>query len=148
MASLLAPGYYFYLETDDGTKFVDLNGHELILGEGGGRYVVELGNAGELVAIVVTDDGSKKEEFTLGESGTEADALARAFAYAEGKTSTLTVHRGVELSRALELYSGSTKLELCMDSGRLHLPRQRPGRGHPCPGRRAGACERQHSDQR
>ena len=117
VASLLAPGYYFYLETDDGTKFVDLNGHELILGEGGGRYVVELGNAGELVAIVVTDDGSKKEEFTLGESGTEADALARAFAYAEGKTSTLTVHRGVELSRALELYSGSTKLELCMDSG-------------------------------
>lgn len=117
VASLLAPGYYFYLETDDGTKFVDLNGHELILGEGGGRYVVELGNAGELVAIVVTDDGSKKEEFTLGESGTEADALARAFAYAEGRTSTLTVHRGVELSRALELYSGSTKLELCMDSG-------------------------------
>lgn len=116
VASLLAPGYYFYLETDDGTKFVDLNGHELILGEGGGRYVVELGNAGELVATVVTDDGSK-EEFTLGESGTEADALARAFAYAEGKTSTLTVHRGVELSRALELYSGSTKLELCMDSG-------------------------------
>ena len=115
VASLLAPGYYFYLETDDGTKFVDLNGHELILGEGGGRYVVELGNAGELVATVVTDDGSK--EFTLGESGTEADALARAFAYAEGKTSTLTVHRGVELSRALELYSGSTKLELCMDSG-------------------------------
>lgn len=117
VASLLAPGFYFYLETDDGTKFVDLNGHELILGEGGGRYVVELGNAGELVAIVVTDDGSKKEEFTLGESGTEADALARAFAYAEGKTSTLTVHRGVELIRALELYSGSTKLELCMDSG-------------------------------
>lgn len=117
VASLLAPGYYFYLETDDGTQFVDLNGHELILGEGGGRYVVELGNAGELVAIVVTDDGSKKEEFTLGESGTEADALARAFAYAEGRTSTLTVHRGVELSRALELYSGSTKLELCMDSG-------------------------------
>lgn len=117
VASLLAPGYYFYLETDDGTQFVDLNGHELILGEGGGRYVVELGNAGELVATVVTDDGSKKEEFTLGESGTEADALARAFAYAEGKTSTLTVHRGVELSRALELYSGSTKLELCMDSG-------------------------------
>lgn len=117
VASLLAPGYYFYLETDDGTKFVDLNGHELILGEGGGRYVVELGNAGELVATVVTDDGSKKEEFTLGESGTEADALARAFAYAEGRTSTLTVHRGVELSRALELYSGSTKLELCMDSG-------------------------------
>lgn len=116
VASLLAPGYYFYLETDDGTKFVDLNGHELILGEGGGRYVVELGNAGELVATVVTDDG-RKEEFTLGESGTEADALARAFAYAEGKTSTLTVHRGVELSRALELYSGSTKLELCMDSG-------------------------------
>ena len=116
VASLLAPGSYFYLETDDGTKFVDLNGHELILGEGGGRYVVELGNAGELVATVVTDDGSK-EEFTLGESGTEADALARAFAYAEGKTSTLTVHRGVELSRALELYSGSTKLELCMDSG-------------------------------
>ena len=116
VASLLAPGYYFYLETDDGTKFVDLNGHELILGEGGGRYVVELGNAGELVATVVTDDGSK-EEFTLGESGTEADALARAFAYAEGRTSTLTVHRGVELSRALELYSGSTKLELCMDSG-------------------------------
>lgn len=117
VASLLAPGYYFYLETDDGTQFVDLNGHELILGEGGGRYVVELGNAGELVATIVTDDGSKKEEFTLGESGTEADALARAFAYAEGKTSTLTVHRGVELSRALELYSGSTKLELCMDSG-------------------------------
>ena len=116
VASLLAPGYYFYLETDDGTKFVDLNGHELILGEGGGRYVVELGNAGELVATVVTDDVSK-EEFTLGESGTEADALARAFAYAEGMTSTLTVHRGVELSRALELYSGSTKLELCMDSG-------------------------------
>lgn len=116
VASLLAPGYYFYLETDDGTQFVDLNGHELILGEGGGRYVVELGNAGELVATVVTDDGSK-EEFTLGESGTEADALARAIAYAEGKTSTLTVHRGVELSRALELYSGSTKLELCMDSG-------------------------------
>lgn len=116
VASLLAPGFYFYLETDDGTKFVDLNGHELILGEGGGRYVVELGNAGELVATVVTDDGSK-EEFTLGESGTEADALARAFAYAEGKTSTLTVHRGVELIRALELYSGSTKLELCMDSG-------------------------------
>ena len=116
VASLLAPGYYFYLETDDGTKFVDLNGHELILGEGGGRYVVELGNAGELVATVVTDDDCK-EEFTLGESGTEADALARAFAYAEGKTSTLTVHRGVELSRALELYSGSTKLELCMDSG-------------------------------
>lgn len=116
VASLLAPGYYFYLETDDGTQFVDLNGHELILGEGGGRYVVELGNAGELVATVVTDDGSK-EEFTLGESGTEADALARAFAYAEGMTSTLTVHRGVELSRALELYSGSTKLELCMDSG-------------------------------
>ena len=116
VASLLAPGYYFYLETDDGTQFVDLNGHELILGEGGGRYVVELGNAGELVATVVTDDGSK-EEFTLGESGTEADALARAFAYAEGRTSTLTVHRGVELSRALELYSGSTKLELCMDSG-------------------------------
>lgn len=116
VASLLAPGYYFYLETDDGTKFVDLNGHELILGEGGGRYVVELGNAGELVATVVTDDVSK-EEFTLGESGTEADALARAIAYAEGKTSTLTVHRGVELSRALELYSGSTKLELCMDSG-------------------------------
>lgn len=116
VASLLAPGYYFYLETDDGTKFVDLNGHELILGEGGGRYVVELGNAGELVATVVTDD-SRKEEFTLGESGTEADALARAFAYAEGRTSTLTVHRGVELSRALELYSGSTKLELCMDSG-------------------------------
>lgn len=116
VASLLAPGYYFYLETDDGTKFVDLNGHELILGEGGGRYVVELGNAGELVATVVTDDGSKGE-FTLGESGTETDALARAIAYAEGKTSTLTVHRGVELSRALELYSGSTKLELCMDSG-------------------------------
>lgn len=116
VASLLAPGYYFYLETDDGTKFVDLNGHELILGEGGGRYVVELGNAGELVATVVADDVSK-EEFTLGESGTEADALARAIAYAEGKTSTLTVHRGVELSRALELYSGSTKLELCMDSG-------------------------------
>lgn len=116
VASLLAPGYYFYLETDDGTQFVDLNGHELILGEGGGRYVVELGNAGELVATVVTDNASK-EEFTLGESGTEADALARAFAYAEGKTSTLTVHRGVELSRALELYSGSTKLELCMDSG-------------------------------
>lgn len=116
VASLLAPGYYFYLETDDGTQFVDLNGHELILGEGGGRYVVELGNAGELVATVVTDDDGK-EEFTLGESGTEADALARAFAYAEGKTSTLTVHRGVELSRALELYSGSTKLELCMDSG-------------------------------
>lgn len=116
VASLLAPGYYFCLETDDGTKFVDLNGHELILGEGGGRYVVELGNAGELVATVVTDDDCK-EEFTLGESGTEADALARAFAYAEGKTSTLTVHRGVELSRALELYSGSTKLELCMDSG-------------------------------
>ena len=42
---------------------------------------------------------------------------ARAFAYAEGKTSTLTVHRGVELSRALELYAGSTKLERCMDSG-------------------------------
>lgn len=116
VASLLAPGFYFYLETDDGTQFVDLNGHELILGEGGGRYVVELGNAGELVATVVTDDDGK-EEFTLGESGTEADALARAFAYAEGMTSTLTVHRGVELSRALELYSGSTKLELCMDSG-------------------------------
>ena len=116
VASLLAPGYYFYLETDDGTKFVDLNGHELILGEGGGRYVVKFGKSGELVATVVTAGGAR-EEFTLGESGTEADALARAFAYAEGKTSTLTVHRGVELRRTLPVYSGSTKLTLCMDSG-------------------------------
>lgn len=116
VASLLAEGYYFYLETDGGSQFVDLNGHELTLGEGGGRYVVKFGKSGELVATVVTAGGAR-EEFTLGESGTEADALARAFAYAEGKTSTLTVHRGVELRRALPVYSGSTKLTLCMDSG-------------------------------
>lgn len=78
------------------------------------RFTVLMGQHGQVVASVTTDDGTMKN-FTMGDGLTAEQALAEAMDYADsiGK-STLTLQRSVDITQPLQVYGNDTVLTLVM----------------------------------
>lgn len=112
---MLASNFFFYRGEEGSEKLVE-NEAELsasFLGNNE-RFTVLMGQHGQVVASVTTDDGTMKN-FTMGDGLTAEQALAEAMDYADsiGK-STLTLQRSVELTQPLRVYGNDTVLTLEM----------------------------------
>lgn len=112
---MLAANYYFYRGKEGEEKLVE-NEAELSASSLGNneRFTVLMGQHGQVVASVTTDDGTMKN-FTMGDGLTAEQALAEAMDYADsiGK-STLTLQRSVDITRPLQVYGNDTVLTLEM----------------------------------
>lgn len=113
---MLAANYYFYRGKEGEEKLVEsaneLNGSTL--GLAGERYTVLMGQHGQVVATVTTDDGTMKN-FTMGDGLTAEQALAEAMDYADScGESKVTLQRSVELTQPLQVYGNDTVLTLVM----------------------------------
>lgn len=112
---MLASNFFFYRGEEGSEKLVE-NEAELsasFLGNNE-RFTVLMGQHGQVVASVTTDDGTMKN-FTMGDGLTAEQALAEAMDYADsiGK-STLTLQRSVDITRPLQVYGNDTVLTLEM----------------------------------
>lgn len=112
---MLAANYYFYRGKEGEEKLVE-NEAELSASSLGNneRFTVLMGQHGQVVASVTTDDGTMKN-FTMGDGLTAEQALAEAMDYADsiGK-STLTLQRSVDITQPLQVYGNDTVLTLEM----------------------------------
>lgn len=101
-----AEGSEKLVEDDDELSASSLGNNE--------RFTVLMGQHGQVVATVTTDDGTV-ENFTMGDGLTAEQALAEAMDYADsiGK-STLTLQRSVDITRPLQVYGNDTVLTLEM----------------------------------
>ena len=112
---MLASNFFFYRGEEGSEKLVEgddeLSAPSLGNNE---RFTVLMGQHGQVVATVTTDDGTV-ENFTMGDGLTAEQALAEAMDYADsiGK-STLTLQRSVDITRPLQVYGNDTVLTLEM----------------------------------
>lgn len=126
---MLAANYYFYRGKEGEEKLVE-NEAELSASSLGNneRFTVLIGQHGQVVATVTTDDGTMKN-FTMGDGLTAEQALAEAMDYADsiGK-STLTLQRSVDTTQPLRVYGNDTVLTLVM-AGSSELTMQSAAEG-------------------
>lgn len=112
---MLASSFFFYRGAEGSEKLVE-NEAELSASSLGNneRFTVLMGQHGQVVATVTTDDGTMKN-FTMGDGLTAEQALAEAMDYADsiGK-STLTLQRSVDITQPLQVYGNDTVLTLEM----------------------------------
>lgn len=112
---MLASNFFFYRGAEGSEKLVE-NEAELSASSLGNneRFTVLMGQHGQVVATVTTDDGTMKN-FTMGDGLTAEQALAEAMDYADsiGK-STLTLQRSVDITQSLQVYGNDTVLTLEM----------------------------------
>ena len=112
---MLASNFFFYRGEEGSEKLVE-NEAELSASSLGNneRFTVLMGQHGQVVATVTTDDGTMKN-FTMGDGLTAEQALAEAMDYADsiGK-STLTLQRSVDITLPLQVYGNDTVLTLEM----------------------------------
>ncbi len=112
---MLVSNFFFYRGAEGSEKLVEdeaeLSASSLGNNE---RFTVLMGQHGQVVASVTTDDGTMKN-FTMGDGLTAEQALAEAMDYADsiGK-STLTLQRSVDITRPLQVYGNDTVLTLEM----------------------------------
>lgn len=112
---MLASNFFFYRGAEGSEKLVEdydeLSASSLGNNE---RFTVLMGQHGQVVATVTTDDGTMKN-FTMGDGLTAEQALAEAMDYADsiGK-STLTLQRSVDITQPLQVYGNDTVLMLEM----------------------------------
>ena len=112
---MLASNFFFYRGAEGSEKLVEdddkLSASSLCNNE---RFTVLMGQHGQVVASVTTDDGTV-ENFTMGDGLTAEQALAEAMDYADsiGK-STLTLQRSVDITQPLQVYGNDTVLTLEM----------------------------------
>lgn len=112
---MLASNFFFYRGEEGSEKLVEdeaeLSASSLGNNE---RFTVLMGQHGQVVATVTTDDGTMKN-FTMGDGLTAEQALAEAMDYADsiGK-STLTLQRSVDITQPLQVYGNDTVLTLEM----------------------------------
>lgn len=112
---MLASNFFFYRGEEGSEKLVE-GDYELSASSLGNneRFTVLMGQHGQVVASVTTDDGTMKN-FTMGDGLTAEQALAEAMDYADsiGK-STLTLQRSVDITQPLRVYGNDTVLTLEM----------------------------------
>lgn len=112
---MLASNFFFYRGAEGSEKLVE-DDDELSAPSLGNneRFTVLMGQHGQVVASVTTDDGTMKN-FTMGDGLTAEQALAEAMDYADsiGK-STLTLQRSVDITQPLRVYGNDTVLTLEM----------------------------------
>lgn len=112
---MLASNFFFYRGEEGSEKLVE-GDDELSASSLGNneRFTVLMGQHGQVVASVTTDDGTMKN-FTMGDGLTAEQALAEAMDYADsiGK-STLTLQRSVDITQPLQVYGNDTVLTLEM----------------------------------
>lgn len=112
---MLASNFFFYRGEEGSEKLVE-DDYELSASSLGNneRFTVLMGQHGQVVATVTTDDGTMKN-FTMGDGLTAEQALAEAMDYADsiGK-STLTLQRSVDITQPLQVYGNDTVLTLEM----------------------------------
>lgn len=112
---MLASNFFFYRGAEGSEKLVE-DDDELSASSLGNneRFTVLMGQHGQVVASVTTDDGTMKN-FTMGDGLTAEQALAEAMDYADsiGK-STLTLQRSVDITQPLRVYGNDTVLTLEM----------------------------------
>lgn len=112
---MLASNFFFYRGAEGSEKLVE-GDDELSASSLGNneRFTVLMGQHGQVVATVTTDDGTV-ENFTMGDGLTAEQALAEAMDYADsiGK-STLTLQRSVDITQPLQVYGNDTVLTLEM----------------------------------
>lgn len=110
---MLASNFFFYRGEEGSEKLVEdydeLSASSLGNNE---RFTVLMGQHGQVVATVTTDDGT--QNFTM-DGQTAEQALAEAIDYADtcGK-STLTLQRSVDITQPLQVYGNDTVLTLEM----------------------------------
>lgn len=112
---MLASNFFFYRGEEGSEKLVEDNDELSAPSLGNNeRFTVLMGQHGQVVASVTTDDGTMKN-FTMGDGLTAEQALAEAMDYADsiGK-STLTLQRSVDITRPLQVYGNDTVLTLEM----------------------------------
>lgn len=112
---MLASNFFFYRGAEGSEKLVE-GDDELSASSLGNneRFTVLMGQHGQVVATVTTDDGTV-ENFTMGDGLTAEQALAEAMDYADSSgKSTLTLQRSVDITRPLQVYGNDTVLTLEM----------------------------------
>ncbi len=112
---MLASNFFFYRGEEGSEKLVE-DDDELSASSLGNneRFTVLMGQHGQVVATVTTDDGTMKN-FTMGDGLTAEQALAEAMDYADSSgKSTLTLQRSVDITRPLQVYGNDTVLTLEM----------------------------------
>ena len=112
---MLASNFFFYRGAEGSEKLVEdydeLSASSLGNNE---RFTVLMGQHGQVVATVTTDDGTMKN-FTMGDGLTAEQALAEAMDYADScGESTLTLQRSVDITQPLQVYGNDTVLTLEM----------------------------------
>ena len=112
---MLASNFFFYRGEEGSEKLVE-DDDELSASSLGNneRFTVLMGQHGQVVASVTTDDGTMKN-FTMGDGLTAEQALAEAMDYADScGESKVTLQRSVELTQPLRVYGNDTVLTLVM----------------------------------
>lgn len=112
---MLASNFFFYRGAEGSEKLVE-DDDELSASSLGNneRFTVLMGQHGQVVATVTTDDGTV-ENFTMGDGLTAEQALAEAMDYADSSgKSTLTLQRSVDITQPLQVYGNDTVLTLEM----------------------------------
>lgn len=112
---MLASNFFFYRGEEGSEKLVE-DDDELSASSLGNneRFTVLMGQHGQVVATVTTDDGTMKN-FTMGDGLTAEQALAEAMDYADSSgKSTLTLQRSVDITQPLQVYGNDTVLTLEM----------------------------------
>ncbi len=112
---MLASNFFFYRGEEGSEKLVE-DDDELSASSLGNneRFTVLMGQHGQVVASVTTDDGTMKN-FTMGDGLTAEQALAAAIDYADScGESKVTLQRSVELTQPLRVYGNDTVLTLVM----------------------------------
>lgn len=124
---MLASNFFFYRGEEGSEKLVE-NEAELsasFLGNNE-RFTVLMGQHGQVVASVTTDDGTRN--FTM-DGQTAEQALAAAIDYADScGESKVTLQRSVELTQPLRVYGNDTVLTLVM-AGSSELTMQSAAEG-------------------
>lgn len=112
---MLASSFFFYRGAEGSEKLVE-NEAELSASSLGNneRFTVLMGQHGQVVATVTTDDGTMKN-FTMGDGLTAEQALAAAIDYADScGESKVTLQRSVDITQPLQVYGNDTVLTLEM----------------------------------
>lgn len=113
---MLASNFFFFYRGEEGSEKLVEDDDELSASSLGNneRFTVLMGQHGQVVATVTTDDGTV-ENFTMGDGLTAEQALAEAMDYADSSgKSTLTLQRSVDITQPLQVYGNDTVLTLEM----------------------------------
>lgn len=126
---MLASNFFFYRGAEGSEKLVEGEAELSTSSLGNNeRFTVLMGQHGQVVATVTTDDGTV-ENFTMGDGLTAEQALAAAIDYADScGESKVTLQRSVELTQPLRVYGNDTVLTLVM-AGSSELTMQNAAEG-------------------